>query len=152
MSLNTQSPIDSSDIRANAPEYIEHAAQYLKRSAKRRKVFAAVYKNQSPTKTVDYIANLTGLTKMAVLQEGGNLDANGLVKKHKDLKTKLIVYTKNSFYAKTYKKVLNIAETPSKIEKLITKRNPKDRSGFTIKVAMPPRGKIMEVFIDDIFK
>ncbi|MDO8655331.1 MAG: hypothetical protein Q7R48_02835 [bacterium] len=151
MAGNIQGPIDSSDIRANAPEYIEHAAQYLKKSPQRRSVFAAIYKKQGHTKTVEYIGNATGLEKVRVLQEGDKLDANGLVEKHKDSKTKLTVYTKNKFYAKTYKKVLELAEHPKKIKKLVTKRNPAGGSGTTIRIIMPAKTKIKEVFVDDLF-
>lgn len=150
MAATPHSRVESSDIRASAPEYIDHAAQYLKKSPQRRKVFAAIYQNKSRTKTVEYLMQKTNMTRVRVLQLADQLDAHDLAVKNNNSGSTL-TYSKDKFYAKNYRRVLELAENPAKLKKLITKRSPAV-AARTVKIIVPAKAKVQEVFVDDLFK
>ena len=104
-------PVDSSDIRANGPEYIDHAAKYLRRSPQRIKVFEAVYKKQGHTRSVDYLVEAAKMPRVRVLQEADKLAAYGLIVKNKNQGKKGLSYSKMPFYAKNYTRILDYART-----------------------------------------
>ena len=78
-------PIKVADIRANLNENIVHAANTIGKSKDRRKVFEAIYKGKQKVKAVDEITQITGLSRVRVLQEGGRLNANQIVEKTKKI-------------------------------------------------------------------
>ena len=65
--------LEVSDLRSNAPEQILHAVETIGRSDARRKVFEAVYHHKSRIKSATLVADMTGLTKIRVLQVGREL-------------------------------------------------------------------------------
>lgn len=150
MAGHSSGPIDTSDIRGNGPEYIEQAAKYLKHSPQRRQIFTAIYQNKSSIKTVTYLMEKTGYTRVRVLQLGDQLDAYGLVVK---TPTKGGTgYKKINFFSKNYRRILDFAEHPTKLKKLVTKRNPSGLHSALVRVLIPPRATIKEIFIDDLFE
>ncbi len=71
-------PLNVADVRANLNESILHAVTIIGKSQDRRSVFEAIYWGKKEIKTVDDIARETGLSRVRVLQEGGNLHATRL--------------------------------------------------------------------------
>jgi hypothetical protein len=62
-----------SDARSNASDQIAHAANALRSSPRRKKVFIEIYRGKKKAKTVAELMKATKLTQVAVLQEGGKL-------------------------------------------------------------------------------
>jgi len=141
-------PIKVADIRANLNENIIHAANTIGKSKDRRKVFEAIYKGKQKVKTVDEIAQMTGLSRLRVLQEGGKLNANQIVEKtRKDNQT---AYKKDETYTHHKRRVLSILDNPDKAKKYPTKQAPRI-STTTYKITVPgKKPRIKPVTVDDI--
>jgi hypothetical protein len=142
-------PIDVSDVRANAPEIIVHAANFLRRAPQRRAVFEAIYRGKRNKKISELISSIPSLGRIRILQEGDKLDAHGIVVKGKDPKTHETTYSKINFYSKNYRKILNLAKNPQKIKKIPTKRN-LTINNKKIEFNLPKRVDLEEIFIDGI--
>ena len=114
-------PIAVSDARSNANDQIAHAANALRKSERRKKVFIAIYKGKKKAKTVAEIMKATKLKQVAVLQDGGKLAALHIVNQIKiDGKT---AYEKDPFIATNKPKILSLASSPEKLKKYPTKYN-----------------------------
>lgn len=139
---------ETTDIRSNPNEQIKHVAETLKKSTHRRKVFEAIYKTKQKIKTVTEIVEMTGLERMRVLQEAGNLANNSIVKK-----TSVdgeLAYEKDPFFTQHKKRILLLAGNKSKLAKLVTKSTPV-HSTQTIKIIVSKQ-KLRDapISIDDI--
>ena len=140
--------IKVADIRANLNENIVHAVTIIGRSADRRKVFEAIYSGKKEIKTVDDIVQMTGLSRVRVLQEGSTLHANHIVEKTK--KDNQTAYRKDETYTHHKKKVLSILDDPDKVRKYPTKQSPRV-STTTYKIFVPgKKPRIKPVTVDDI--
>jgi len=141
-------PVNVADIRANLNENILHAVTIIGKSKDRRKVFEAIYRGKRPVKTVDAVADDTGLSRVRVLQEGGKLHANHIVEKTKlDNQT---AYRKDGTYADHKKKILAILDAPEKASKYPTKQSPRISSATYKIVIHGKKPKIISITVDDV--
>ncbi|MCJ7459347.1 MAG: hypothetical protein MUP17_10175 [candidate division Zixibacteria bacterium] len=134
------------DIRANLNENILYAVTIIGKSEDRRKVFEAIYRGKKQVKTVDDIVEMTGLTRIRVLQEAGKL--NQIVEKTK--KDNQTAYRKDETYTHHKNKILSILDDPKKAKKYPTKQSPRVTT-TTYKIIVPgKKPKIKPVTVDDI--
>lgn len=116
-------PVAVTDPRSNSNDQLVHAVDALKRSARRLKIFAAIYAGNRRAKTVADIVRATGLPTQAVLDEGKKLAGLHIVTQVKyDGKT---AYEKDAFYATNKAKILRLAKNPEKLKAIPTKVSPK---------------------------
>jgi len=134
---------ETTDIRSNPIEQIKHAAEIIKKSKDRRLVFEAVYSTKQKIKTVTEICTKTGLERIRVLQEAGNLSNNSIIKKTKVRKE--LAYEKDKFYTQHKNKILSLVGNKNKIAKLATRSTPQT-SIITIKVPIQKQ-KLKDRFI-----
>jgi len=115
-----------SDARSNPNDQIAHAANALRLSSRRRKVFVEIYRGKKKAKTVPELVRTTKLTRIAVLQEGGKLAGLHIVNQIKiDGQT---AYEKDVFIATNKNKILALAGNPKKLKEYPTKYNQKSSS------------------------
>ena len=100
------------------------------RSDLRRQVFDAISKGKKATKTVQEVAESTGLSRKQVLTAGRRLAANYLVEQTKVEDD--TAYTKDDFFSTNRMKILGFVDEPSKLEKLPTKTRPMTGSAVRI--------------------
>src|SRR6185437_14661276 len=118
-----------SDARSNANDQIAHAANALRSSPRRKKVFIAIYRGKKGAKTVAELRKATKLGHVAVLQDGGKLAGLHLVNQVKiGGKT---AYEKDAFIATNKNKILALAGNPKKLKDYPTKYNQKASTGRT---------------------
>lgn len=116
------------DALSNTAEHIVEAAKVIGRSKLKRKIFEAVYHHKKRVKSVPEIAEMTGLTKMQVLQAGGQLKSATIVEQtRKNGKT---AYGQIEFFQHNKHKILRLVDNPEKIKDVPTKRN---QTKFTVK-------------------
>ena len=141
-------PAHVSDFRANLNENLLHARDAIGRSKARRKVFEAVYRGGKRPKTVTEISQLTGLSKIRVLQAGGELRAKQIIAQLKiNGETS---YRKLDEYSVFRDKVLALIDDPRKAKRLPTKQRPLI-SEKTIRITIAGKQpKVREISIDDI--
>ena len=122
--------INTSDIRSNPNDQIVHAAEVIGRSVDRRKVFDAIHTGKKRIKTVQEIANETGLKRKRVLEEAKKLESNQIIEQVKIINNgiKVTGYIKNPFYGTNKKKILNLAGNKKKLKEFPTKLNPQVRN------------------------
>lgn len=148
------SPLDVTDIRSNAPEQIVHAAKVLGHSKQRMAIFEAICRGKRKIKTLkELIPVLPGKNKspeIRILQLGGDLVTDKLVKPVKDLKSGRMAYKKDPFYSKHYKKILSLASNPQKLKTIPTKRNPAFNKVIAVKINIPRPIRYHQITIDDI--
>lgn len=141
-------PVKVADIRANLNENIIHAANIIGKSLARRQVFEAVYRGKKAVKTVNEIAEMTGLTRMRVLQEGGKLAANQIVEKTK--KNGQTAYGKDDTYSHHKQRILSVVANPEKARNFPTKQSPRALSTI-YKITVPGRApKIKQITVEDV--
>jgi hypothetical protein len=115
-----------SDARSNANDQIAHAANALRSSPHRKRVFIEIYRGKKKAKTVVELMRATKLARVAVLQDGGRLAGLHIVNQIKiDGQT---AYEKDAFIATNRNKILGLAGNPKKLREYPTKYNQK-RSG-----------------------
>lgn len=110
-----------SDTGSNSEENIVRAVTALGRSKPRLAVFEAIYFHKKPVKTVEEIAERTGLSRKDVLTHGKHLVGSELaiqLKVRGDTAYRVI-----PFYQHHKAKILRLVADPSKLEKVATKRN-----------------------------
>jgi hypothetical protein len=119
-------PVAVTDPRSNPNDQIAHAANALKLSRRRRKVFIEIYHGRKKAKTVDELVRTTKLKRQAVLDEGKKLAGLHIVNQIRiDGK---MAYEKDTFYATNKERILNFATNPAKLKALPTKYSPKTSS------------------------
>jgi len=147
-------PTKVSDIRANLNENIIHAVKIIgKRALHRRQVFEAIYKGKKKIKTVKEISDMTGLSRMRVLQEAGKLQANQIVDQVKIGKE--TAYKKDDTYTHHKNKILTVLDNPKKESNYPTKQSPKITTNNIIKIKIPgkkPTIKFLTAYDIDSFK
>lgn len=109
------------DSLSNGPEHIVEAAKAIGRSDRKFKVFNAVYHHKMREKSLTEIAVLTGLTKMQILQAGGELRQSGIIGQGK--KNGETSYEQIEFFQHNKAKIIRLVKDPSKIANVVTKRN-----------------------------
>jgi guanyl-specific ribonuclease Sa len=142
-------PVAVSDARSNANDQIAHAADALRKSPRRKKVFAAIYWGKKKAKTVAEIMKVTKLTRVAVLQDGGKLAGLHIVDQIKiGGKT---AYQKDPFIATNKTKILSLANSPEKLKEYPTKYNRPGaaRSGPLRVIVQGANVRIAQVTCDD---
>jgi DNA-binding MarR family transcriptional regulator len=139
--------IEVRDHLSNAPEHIAELAKALGKGD-RMAVFTAIYHHKKQIKTVGEIAEITGLTRMRVLQCGGELASKGFVEqvRHKgDTAYKTI-----RFFQINKRKILSLNKNHRALKKIPTKRNFIVR-GLPKTLILPTKGAdVKRVTIDDI--
>jgi len=127
---------------------IANAAKVLGRSNDRKKVFNAIYQGKKKIKTVEEIANATGLPNKRVLEEAVKLSGAGIIGKLRQ--NKRTVYQKDDFYTHVKKKVLTLSNSKEKLNKFPTKINPTGQTQV-LKVSFPKKiVNVKELSVDDI--
>ena len=117
--------ISVSDTGSNIEENIERAAKAIGRSTPRRKVFEALYFHKKKVKTVQEIADASGLDRKAVLTHGKHLVESGLCDQTRvNADT---AYVTLSFYQHHKKRILGLVDDPAKLKNMATKRRPELR-------------------------
>jgi hypothetical protein len=112
-----------SDIRSNLNEQIEYAAKIIGRKESHKyMVFEAVYFHKSRSKTIEYIIERTGLTKIQVQKASAGLAAKGLISKSKDKGVQQFHADGDLWGHKS--EVLKLADSPTSLKNLPTKRRP----------------------------
>lgn len=136
------------DSRSHPENQIETAVRAIGQSVVRRAVFEAIYYHKAKVKTVDKIAEKTGLPRMRVLQEGRHLQSKGVViQTRKDNDT---AYAKIDFYHAHKRRILALVSDPKKLTAMVDKRRPKVVVNLPKSVAIPSAGaKVNRVYIDD---
>lgn len=140
--------IDVTDVRSNPKDQIAHAASVIGHSKDCRKVFSAIYQGKKKIKTVSEIVRMTSIDRMRVLQEGGKLANNDIVKKVKIGKE--LAYEKYPFYTQNKNKVLSLAGNREALEKFPTKTNPIIRGEITTLSFPKKMVDAKQITIDDI--
>lgn len=139
-----------SDYRSNRNEHILHAVDVLRRSPRRAKVFFAIYRGQKPFKTVTELEAATGLTQIAVLQEGAKLFHEQLIEKKKQGSE--TAYGKVGVFTVNKDKIARGLNNYSSLEKrLPTKQKP--RVSISVQSIRIPRGRRFQastISCDDI--
>lgn len=110
-----------SDTGSNSEENIVRAVTALGRSKPRLAVFEAIYFHKKAVKTVEEIAERTGLSRKEVLTHGKHLVGSELA-----LQIKIkgeTAYQIIPFYQHHKQKILRLVADPSKLERIATKRN-----------------------------
>ena len=141
------SPQSVSDIRANLPENIVHAAKVVGKGAHRRAVFEAIYLGKKKWKTVAEIAKATGLSRVRVLQEGGRLVGNQIVAQGKVSGD--TAYAKDPTLSHHKKRILDAARDVKKRERIATKQNPRGSTVLRI-VHSKSRPRPRKITVDDV--
>lgn len=132
-----------SDARSNANDQIAHAANALRSSPRRKKVFIEIYRGKKKAKTVAELMKATKLTQVAVLQDGGKLAGLHIVNQIKiDGKT---AYEKDVFIATNKNKILALAGNPKKLKEYPTKYNQKLSGGESGPIRVIVRGARVQI-------
>ncbi len=143
-------PTAVSDARSHSNDQIAHAANSLRSSPRRMKVFAEIYRGKKKAKTVAELMKATKLTQVAVLQDGGKLAGLHIVNQIKiEGKT---AYEKDTFIATNKNKILALARNPKKLKEFPTKYNQKSSGGGTAPLRVIVQGAkvpITQVTCDD---
>jgi hypothetical protein len=139
-----------SDYRSNRNEHITHAVNVLRPSKRRRSVFFAIYRGKKAFKTVAEIQEATGLSQVAVLQQGGTLFNEQLVERKKiGGKT---AYGKVGVYTTNKSRIQRALNNPAGFEKKHpTKQKPRvSVAVHTIKLPAGRSVRATNVSCDDI--
>lgn len=138
-----------SDRSSNKAEQIEHAAEVLGKS-QRITVFRNIYTGKKKIKSVEQLAESTGLTKKRVLECGKKLATQDIVEQVKV--NGQTAYKKIDFFQQYRDKIIRLARNPEARNKLPTKRRPVIKFGKeNIKIMLPKRKiKATKITIDDI--
>jgi hypothetical protein len=138
-----------SDARSNANDQLARAAEVLKTSTQRFAVFEAVYGGKPKVKSVDDIAQKTGLSRKRVLTHGLKLASNGIVTQTS--KNGQTAYEKDPFYAGNRSMVESLVRNPAKLAALPTKTHPQPRVPGSITIYVPKAFFDVErLTVDDI--
>lgn len=139
--------VEVSDSLSNREEQIERVVKAIGRSKTRLAVFEAIYFHKSRVKSVQEIADRTGLTRMEVLKAGGHLARHGAVNQTK--KEKDTAYEKIDAFHVSKPTILRYVKNPKKLESLPTKRKV---SGIVVqKISLPKSAaKVSRIVVDDI--
>jgi len=136
------------DSVSSGPEQIAHAANEIGRSKLRRRVFEAIYFGKKPLKTVQDIADHTGLSRKQVLNEGRKLANSELVRQEKHNGD--TAYRKIDFFHHNKARILRLAGDPHKLAVFPTKRSP---AGGLALVRVPldtARARTIQLTVDDL--
>jgi len=115
-------PISISGIRSDPADQIVHAVRILGRSKQRLKIFKAIYRGKKRAKTVNEIAETTGINRIRVLQEGKWLAVNQIVKQV--IAAGITAYEKDSYYSAYKNRIIRTVEDPVALDRLSTKSHP----------------------------
>ncbi|MGE5533364.1 MAG: hypothetical protein ACM3UN_03335 [Bacillota bacterium] len=137
--------IDVSDFPSNSNDQIVFAARTIGRSPQRKKVFLAIYTGKK-TKTVSELMQLTGLSRVRVLQETGKLA--DIIKQ--DREGKESKYTRIPQFMRRRNEILKLAGNEQAISKVATKTNPKTNIKI-VNLSIPKKMvDIKQITIDEI--
>ncbi len=137
-----------SDARSSSNDQIAHAAKVIGRSKHRAAVFRAIYQGKKKVKTVKEIEDVTGLSRIRVLQEGGKLANNQVV--HLTKKGGMTAYQKDSFFGAQKTKILSLAQNRQKLDKFPTKVTPRPFASPFVEIRIPrQRIQVKSITIDD---
>lgn len=146
--------IDVSDIRSNAPEQIQSAANMLGKSKQNINVFEAIYKGKKKIKTVEYLKEfaLQDIKKIKyreirILNIVNNLHTHGLVTRVNS-KNGRFAYEKINFFSANYKKIIKLARNHKK--NIITRRTPQIKEIKLKTVVYKNYINIKQVTVDDL--
>jgi len=142
-------PLIVSDPRSNYNDQIAHAVNVLGHASQRIAVFKVIYLGKKRIKTVNEIAQTTGLKRMRVLQEAKFLADNLIIKPIRV--AGLLAYEKDSFYSAQKKKILRYVQDPIAFSDMPTKIRPQIGRQKNIVIRLP-RGRVQvrAITIDDI--
>lgn len=138
------------DKGSNAEENIERAVKVIGRSQVRLKVFMAIHTGRRQAKTVDELADETGIPRQQVLNATGILARQGIV--HQDSRGRSALYRRDQFYQVNRDAVFRFVKNPRALAALPTKRRPVGTKGMTVLQIPVVRGRMRarSVTIDDM--
>jgi hypothetical protein len=138
-----------SDSRSNPKDQIEHAVEVLGHAKQRIAVFNAIYRGKKRIKTVNEIAQATGLKRIRVLQEAKFLADNLIIKPIPI--AGLLAYEKDPFYSAQKKKILRYVQDPVAFSSMPTKTRPQIAGQRNATIQIPKvRIRARLITIDDI--
>jgi CHAT domain len=115
------SAIRVTDALSNRNEHLVEAVRAIGKPGTRKyRVFEAIYYHKKRIKTVSEIEQMTGLSRMQILQAGGELKKSGIVDQCTKSET---AYVQIEAFQNMKGQILDYAKNPSKLQKLPTKRN-----------------------------
>ncbi len=142
-------PLSVSDIRSSHADQIFYAVEVLGRAKQRIAVFKAIYSGKKRVKTVNEIATATGLDRIRVLQEGGRLAANQIVRQISA--AGMTAYEKDPFYSARKNQILRLVQDPVARARFPTKVRPKATIEKVLTIRIPhPRVQVRNITIDEI--
>jgi hypothetical protein len=140
-------PIQVSDSASNRNEQIENAAKAIGASHARRVVFDEIHFGKSSVKTVQHIADRTGLSRKQVLNAARVFVSKQIVDQLK--KDGDTAYAKNDFLQAHRAEVMSIAGNKAKLAAYPTKR--KTQTTGVVRIELPaPVANIEQITVDDI--
>lgn len=142
-------PLSVSDVRSSPSDQVAHAVEVLGRAKQRIAVFKAIYLGKKRVKTVNEIATTTGLDRIRVLQEGGRLAGNQIVKQIRA--AGMTAYEKDPFFSARKNQILRLVQNSVAFAGFPTKARPRATLEKTAIIRIPrPRVQARYITIDDI--
>src|SRR5882672_8275786 len=115
------------DVGSGAHDQIAHAAEFLRRSADRRKVFLAICRGKKKIRTVSEISKQINRPEMRVYQEALKLANEDIIRKY-TIKGMGLVYEKYPFYCQHRREIIRLALNRKALEKYPTSYKPSSKS------------------------
>src|SRR5437016_449073 len=137
------------DVGTGAHNQIAHAAEFLRRSADRRKVFLAICRGKQKFRTASEISKQIGMPEVRVLQEALKLANEDIIKKER-IKGTGLVYQKYPFYCQHREQIIRLALNRKALDKFPTSYKPSSKS-VAVRLRFPiPTAKTKQVTVDEI--
>ncbi len=138
------------DVGTGAHNQIAHAAEFLRRSADRRKVFLAICRGKQKFRTSSEISKQINMPEVRVLQEALKLANEDIIKKDR-IKGTGLVYQKYPFYCQHREQIIRLALNKKALDKFPTSYKPSTKSEVAVRLRLPiPTAKTKQVTVDDI--
>ena len=143
-------PAQVTDVRSNANDQLVYAATALRRSAKKRTLFAAISKGRKHVRSATDLAQELGWSEKDVLTIGRRLTNAHLVEQAKS--GGRVAYKKDPFYASQRERILRLAGHSELLAAIPTKVSSASQSGtVNVRLRLPRRViRVERVTLDDI--
>lgn len=137
------------DARSNANDQVMHAVRALGRSGHRRQVFEAVCFGKKRIKTVQDVADSTGLSRVQVLNAAKRLVHDQVILQTK--KEGDTAYEKDSFLCGRREEILRLVDRPEAQPEYPTKVNPRVGAEARVQISVPSAlVRVKHLTVDEI--